>query len=502
MLRRFLLFLARTLLIVGAVWLAVVVYWHVTRRVVSPADLIVYLVVLPLGVLLAYRVGAWAIGLGRTLRARRQQAASAQHTGQSTPGEPETDRAPVERPLHVLGSALVSGLGDAEAWLDRTRGYDIHHVLDRDLSDALGWPLRSIRVDDLDDSAVLPGRELADAMQPGARRTARMLERVLDALADVVGQVAASAAQAGRVDPARETRGVVVHPEWSGGRVPPSDVPPADARPRADDVSALAVHLLLPDFVTADDAELIGASCVIWAQQAGWPPDAANVSVMRGAEARAALQSLDEVVTRARQNPGELLVVLAAASWLDDTAIGDQLLRDPVWAERLRKSATVVGEAAAGLVIAHPPRPGCRPPEARAPLAQLSRLVVGERQKPVDVRGTVDAELLAALMQGLSRDCGVDAAQVRRVVATGDLGHNRPVELGKWLTEHLPHLSLVDDSIQVGQHLGECEPVSDLAALALAVESCRQDEAPVLYCSNHSPRWRGLSAILPVAHAA
>ncbi len=502
MVRRVLGVLARGVLIFAVVWLVVIGYWQYTRRVVSSSELIVYLGLLPLGLLLGYWMLKGMISLGKTINARRRQKADAQANAAQPAGNlDEAGKPPAEQPLLVLASALASGLGDAETWIERTRNYEVHHALDGSLSDTLGWPLRSIRLSDLDEADDASGDETWIAMQPGVRRMARMLERVQDDLSGVLRSAAEIAAQAGRQGSTADKR-AILHPEWTGQPTPDSG--PETAAPVApvSGVNSLAVHLVLPGFVSESEAGTLRAASLAWASQSGWLPEAVTVTVARVEHGRAALTLIGELVQQQVHKPARMLVLLSAVSWLDDNLLSDQLQSNPAWAERLRKSATIVGEAAAGMVLANQPLVDPETRESSAALARLSRLTVGERQKPVDAKGTVDAELLDALSQGLVRAYGIDPAQVRRVVATGDLGSGRPVELGKWLTDYLPHLSLVDDSIQVGQHLGECDPVSDLVALVLAVESCREVEAPVLYCSNHSSHWRGLSAILPVAQAA
>ena len=499
MLRRVLAALARTLLVFVVVWLVVVGYWHYTRRVVSSTDLVVWLGLLPGGL----TVGYWAIGrliaVGRTLDARRRQTANAQ--ANAAPPDPDDGRIqPLDPPVLVIGSALASGLGDAGAWIERTRGYAIHHVLDEMLSDALGWPLRSIRLDDVDEPEDPTSDETTAAMRPGVRRAARLLDRVLGDLDDVLGRAAGFAALARANASPAEPR-VSLHPEWNG-LAAPAGIEDARSAGAECGVFELAVHLMLPAFVDDSEAEALGARCRAWALRAGWPPESVTIVVARTDETRAPWALLGEWIRQQLRAPQRVLVLLSALSWIDELVLADQLMRDPTWAERLRRSATVVGEVAAGIVLTSGPVGDPATGQSGLALARLSRLALSERRHPVDVKGSVEAELLDTLAQGLVRACGVDIAAVRRIVATGDFGDRRPVELGKWLSETLPHLSLVDDSIQVGTHLGQCDPASDLAALVLAVESCREVEAPVLCCSNHSGRWRGLSAVLPVAGAA
>ena len=501
MLRRLLILLAKILLVFAVVWLVVIGYWQYTRRVVSSADLLVYLTLLPMGLLLSYGLLKGAFQLSKKLQARRldraTQLQSKQEVGAT--GAAST-QPPTEQPVLVLGSALYSGLGDAEMWIEKTRAYEIHHALDQPLTDALGWAVRSIRADQLDEES-LDEDSLPHDMQPGVRRMAHMLQRVQDELSDVMVRAAAQAAMSTRSASVHDQR-VVLHPEWTGQVATPVERATEVPAPQANRISSLAVFVLLPGFVTAAEADALKAMCHVWALGAGWASQVVAVTAVIAQGDTVSLKRLGDILQQQVTKPGQLLVVLSAVSWLDASLLSEQLQRNVVWAERLRKSSTIVGEAAAGLVLSMTPLIDPETLESSPALVQLACLSIGERQKPVDVKGSVEAELLETLSQGLSRAYGIAPDRYVHLVATGDLWRGRPVELGKWLSDCLPHLSLVDDAIQVGQHLGECDPVCDLVALVLAVESCRQAEAPILFCSNHNTHWRGLSAVMPVSLAA
>lgn len=501
MLRRLLVLLAKVLLVFAVVWLGVIGYWQYTRRVVSSSDLLIYLGLLPLGLLLSYWLARGVFVTGkRVLARRREKAALAQtaHAAADTEAAPTAQHA--EQPLLVLGCALCSGMGDAGTWIEKTREYEIHHVLDRPLTDALGWAVRSVRVDPLDEDGVDDAGS-PDDMQTGVKRMARMLDRVKEDLSGILGQASRQATLSQRTS-AAVAESVVLHPAWTGQDAPPAETGPMPATAEMHAISTLAIFLFLPGFVTDSEAATLEASSRAWALEAGWPQDKVSVARVIANDASVSLKRLGEILQQQFLKPGQLLVVLSAVSWLDEALLAAQLQRNPAWAERLQRSSTIVGEAAAGMVLSLHPLIDPATRDESPVLAHLTRLSIGERQKPIDVKGTVEAELLTTLSQALDRAHGISPDRYRQLVATGDLWRGRPVELGRWLSDYLPHLSLVDDSIQVGQYLGECDPVSDLAALVLAVESCRQAGAPILFCSNHSLNWRGLSAVMPVTQAA
>lgn len=494
MLRRLFILLAKGLLFFVLVWLAVMAYWHYTRRIVSSADLLIYLGLLPIGLLLAYWLTKGGIYLGKQAYSRFQTRAV---TKQAEPGSALNAAAPnvpgQETTLLVLANSVRSGMGDAEMWIDKTREYEIHHALDTDLSEALGFGIRSVRMAELDD------HDESENMQGAVARMGHMLHLVQDDLSDVM-RLAASLAVSG--DPKKrlaDTR-VALHPEWGQNPVPTAtEEVPAKAASQENIISNLALFLLLPDFVTAEESDRLKQNCLEWALSLGWPTAAVHVSAVILPDTQASLKKLVDVLRQQSQSPLHLLVVLSAVSWLDESLLNARMQRDNFWADRLRKASTIVGEAAAGMVISnqalHDPETG----ESQSGLARLTLLSAGERQKPIDAKGSIEAELLVQMAQGIGQSCGVELNQFKYLVATGDFGLDRPVELGRWMSECMPHLNVVGDSLQLGLHVGECEPVSDLLGMALAVEHCRQAEAPILFCSNHSTSWRGMLAALPIA---
>ena len=496
MLKRLFVLLLKGLLFFIVVWLAVIAYWQVTRRVVSSSDLLIYLVLLPIGLLLTYWLLKGTFHLGKKGIAWYRNRAA--HKPEN-PGATDEARADAvgrqEKSLHVLGSAIFSGMGDAETWIEKTRAYEIHHELDNTLTDALGFAVRSMRIAELDEM------ELSDDIPLGVQRMTHMLDRVLDDLSDVVTRAASDTLRVNLKRSASD-QGVVLHPEWRGPATAQVEVPPPEPIAQGTTLTGLSIFLFLPGFIADDNAERLKSLCMDWATSAGWKPGAVVVNAVVAQDSQMGLKKLGEVIQQQLQRPHQLLVLLSAVSWLDESLLTERLQHDAVWADRLRKASTIVGEAAAGVVLSNHPLVDSETQDASPSLARLSLLSLGERQKPVDVKGSIEAELLVNLSQDLEQAHGVNASQYKQLVATGDHSQGRPVELGRWLTDCLPHMSLVDDSILVGQHLGECDPVSNLLALALAVESCRQEDTPVLFCSNHGMSWRGLSVVMPVSKEA
>lgn len=493
MLKRLWVLAAKALLFFVLVWLLVIAYWQYTRRVVSSADLLIYLALLPIGLLFAYAVVKAVLRLGRWAHTRLQRQVVENKTTQKVANEslPSAIHNP-DRAILVLAGAVCSGMGDAEMWIEKTRDYEIHHALDRHLTEALGFGVRSCRVDEI----------VVDEMPIGTRmallRMDKMLSQVRDNLADVVRLAASYTGQA-RQQNAHADKRATLHPEWLG--VPASAaVTEVTAKvTHIRKISDLTILLLLPDFVAPEEAKGLQSDCHQWALDLGWKREAVNVLCVVLQQPFDGMKKLSEIFQQQLQKPGRILTVFSAVSWLDEALLNGRLQGDRAWSERLYKATTIVGEAAAGMVVSNDALINPDTGEEHEALARLSLFSLGAREKPIDVKGSIEAELLTQMAHGQQAALGIDLAQIKSLVASGDHWKGRPVELGRWMSDCLPHMNLVDDTIHVGQHLGECEPLSDLLGLVLAVEHCRQLASPVLFCSNHSLSWRGMSVVMPVA---
>ena len=138
--------IALSVLMFGACWGGAVWYWRATNRMPSSVDLASWLLVLPLGLLLAAWLG---VKLVAALGAAPVSVAPA------TPAAAGPAQAPPAAPLAILGAALRAPHGSnpedlAGALADNKARAD----LDPELVDDDGFPVMTARSGDADDASM------------------------------------------------------------------------------------------------------------------------------------------------------------------------------------------------------------------------------------------------------------------------------------------------------------------------------------------------------------
>ena len=495
MFKRFFVLLAKLLLFVAVVWLAVAAYWKYTDHVVSSEDLLIYFFILPVTLLLAYllfRILWWA-----TKKAwRRLKAPTAiQATSATAQARDSADSRSVEasRAAYVVATAMSTHFGETgEQFLNATMQEKRRAGINEDITQELGYGVRAAEVDRLEVATE------HDGARPTLSRTRALLENIHVQLESVLSQSAPSADSMAGSD--KNPKGVQLHPAWRGELGQQDAVPPADV-PKTlygSIPTGLSVHIVLPLFLTAPEVSLIQTDVLEWLQAAGWPRQAvkattiqpeSDIEYLRRLEAWQQLPSSDVAA-------GEWLLVLSAVSWLDMDLLNDRLSKDSRFANRLAKGGAAIGELACGLVLAKA-RPDTR--LQLEPQAQLSRVTLAQRNKPVDAKGTIEAELLTAMLADQIAALGEQDKQVVGLAASGDMNDGRAIELGRWVTDVLPQLDFIEDVMCTAEHMGECEPAGSLLALVLAAAMTQQRSGSVLYCSNQHASWRALAVVMPAA---
>ena len=496
MFKRSLVFLAKLLLFVVVIWLAVVAYWKYTDHVVSSEDLLIYFFLLPAALVLAYlllRI-VWRVSLKafRVLKAPAAIPAAASATAQAGGSD---DRRPVEAhpAAYVVATAISTHFGEeAGQFLSATMQQRKRAALDEDITRELGYGVRAADVDRLE----------LDTTHAGARitllRMRALLKNVHVQLESVLSRLAPSADSVTGAD--RHPRGVQLHPEWHGESEQHDATPEARASAalRGSMPAGLNVHVVLPVFLAETEASLIQADVLEWLDAAGWPRQGVKAMTIQPENEVEYLRRLEAWMQQPANEAlaGEWLLVLSAVSWLDMDLLNDRLHQDLHFADRLARGGTAIGELACGLVLAKA-RPD--PLLQLEPLAQLSRLTLAQRNKPVDAKGTLEAELLTAMLADQTSGLKAQDRQFVGLAASGDMNDGRAVELGRWVTDALPQLDFIEDVMCAAAHVGECEPAGGLLALALAAAMTQQRSGAVLYCSNQHASWRALAAVMPAA---
>ena len=492
MLIRIFMVFAKLLLFVAVVWLVVMAYWKYTDHVVSSADLLIYFLILPVALLLAYLLfrGVWW-GSRKTFRRFNAPAIAPVSTTVAAGGSVAGSPIKTNPPVYVIATAMSTYFGDeGTRFLDAMLQDNARAEIDPEFTQEMGYGVRVARVASLE-LATIP-----EGVRTTMVRTHALLVKVYSLLENVLSRAAPSAEAVGVLD--QQPLGVQLHPEWHQkpgvSTVAPTTVG-LEGIPGAMPAN-LIVHIVLPAFITAPELNLLKTDVEAWLLTTGWPKHSVKVVAIQAETDVDYLQRLQAWLTPAPSGTlaAEWLLILSAASWLDIELLNDRLIKDSQFADRLARGGAVVGELACGMVLAKT-RPAAQ--LQLDPVARLSPITLAQRNKPVDAKGAIAAELLTEMLTDQISVLAEHDKQFVGLTASGDLNNGRAIELGKWVTDSLPQLDFIEDVLCVAEHIGQCEPAGNLLALTLAAAMAEQREGPVLYCANQHASWRALAVLLP-----
>ena len=488
MLKRALISLLKLTVFIALVWLSVTLYWKYTDHVVASEDLLVYFVILPGALLLTYFMARtiWRVSnknLGKT------STPLVDSTRGANSSSPQSGSKEAALATYVLANAISTYFGDeGEDFLRSTLQDKMRVEIDATFTQEFGYGVRVASVDEL---------ELASPPE-GARvtvmRTCALLKRIYVQLESLLVRTAPNiqAINAGF----QQAPGIRLHPAWRGATQTPDTPDPVSTQTRqAAMPTQLSVHIVLPAFLIPTEASLIQSEIMSWLERSGWPTETLSVKTIQPEEEIAyfsVLQAWQQGQMLANVN--EWLLILSAVSWLDTDLLNDKLYKEPHFAEQMAKGDGMIGELACGIILSR-----LRPAAALQlePYTQLSVISSAQCNKPIDTKGTVEAELLNEMLAVQQSTLSEPMKPFVGLVTSGDLDNRRIIELGRWVTDSLPQLDFIEDILCVGEHIGECEPTGSLLALGLASAMVQQREGGVLFCANQHPDWRMLASFRP-----
>jgi hypothetical protein len=433
-----------TMLTFGACWGGAISTWRVSGRAPSNADLLTYLVALPLAV------------LAGVLLVRRRATARPAATAADAPAPPAPAPAAAARlpALGLLDAAVRTRHGESVDAL--AAALDAHRArpdLDPELVDDAGYPALSVRVPSAGDAFWRADAEpwLAAQGLAGARfgdvhwRALELASGVVDELADAATRTAI------------------------GGTDTPSPL--------------LRIVPLAPAGWTDAQRAAAGAWLAHVAARAGWnPADVTAVPAAPGEPVAAALSTLSLLAGQAGTSAERAPTILVAFDSRIDQAIVDRMANAGNLLTAAHPQGRIPGEGAAGLLVAAP----AHEPDAGAPTLQAAG---GTRTASAGAgaQGRVDAADLRRLVARLLSDCAVDAAAVSALVADADQRRDRVLEAMALAHEDLPHLDAGIDVRTAGPACGESGAVPLLAALALGRRRVLEGADAVLCVGNADP---------------
>jgi hypothetical protein len=429
---------ALTMLTFGACWGGAVWTWRGSDRAPSNADLLTYLIALPLAVL------AGVVLVRRLAHARPAPAAS----GAAAPTEPAPAAAPRLPALALLGAAVRTRHGAAAeelaAALDEQR---VRADLDPELVDDAGYPVLTVRVPAADAAAWRADAEPWFAAQGlSDLRFGAAHWRALELAGAVLDELAA----------AHDGTGTTL----------------------------LRIVPLAPTDWTAAQRAAAGAWLAHVAVRAGWNPDKVVANPAPAGESAVSL--LSQLAGQAGSAAGPALTIVAAFDSRIDQALVDRMAGDGGLLTAAHPQGAIPGEGACALLFADPQ------PDTRAPTL---RAAGAARTGPAGASSRVDAADLRRLAGHVLAGGGVEAAAVSALVTDADHRGNRLLEAMALACDGLPHLDAGIDVRATGPACGESGAVPFLAALALGRERVLAGAEAVLCVANADPAYLGAALV-------
>lgn len=491
MLKRGLISLFKFALFIALVWLVAIAYWKYTDHVVASEDLLIYFLVVPAGLLLAYfltRTG-W-LAFRKTLRAYQTAAVGSVPASASGGSDLHGHISESTRSTYVLATAISTYFGDeGERFLHSTLRDKMRAEIDPGFTQEFGYGVRVAGVDLLELAPEHEGTRVTVV------RTCALLKRVYDQLEDLLLRAAPDVNTTEGVE--NQFRSVRLHPEWRGVTQPQQveDNLPLDAKQVGSMPTKLSVHIVLPDFLNPTETSFVQTEIMAWLKNSGWPTPVLNVLIFQPEVETTyfqVLQAWQQMPSVSDAN--EWFLILSAASWLDTDLLNDKLYKEPEFASQMAKGGGVIGEVACGMVLTKTRPAADLHLDSYTHLSVISSAPCG---KPIDAKGTAESAVLDEMLAAQESGLLGPTKSFLGLVTSGGLNQRRIIELGRWVTDSLPQLDFIEDILCVGDHVGECEPAGSLLALALANAMAQQREGGILFCANQHPEWRMLATVKP-----
>ncbi|CAJ0799770.1 hypothetical protein LMG19083_03347 [Ralstonia psammae] len=462
------------------VWIAVIVWWQSANRMPTTADILTYLLLLPVGMIVGYWVIKRAVdGIRSNVAAGRELAtATPAATGNDAKAADPQDATRQWRAV-LLASALRSPAGgDAASVVEAVQANTQPGLTD---VQGFGQPIFAARVE---------GVDIEDLRAELAERHPDVdwLDERLRALA-LAGQVAEEL-----------TAHAVAHQ--------PDATEPEAARLI---ITTLLPREWTPQHQAAADGWLRQRLALIW------PTDRLTLEPITAKGDADALLLLDRATQGVNRAADErvLRMVVVADSLVGPSAV-EQLIQHEQLFEANRQHGRVPGEAAAGVLLCAPAGDHA----ANAPFT-ITRAGVARLESPTPDRGQPQLQALgeavghvldtlaaapakakqdaapAEKAESAEADSAVDPITVAGVVSDTGMHPVRTVEVARVFSERFPTLDLAADLLPVGTPCGYVGAAGPLLSVVVAHQLSRQTGKPVLAITANDIQQRGAIAVVP-----
>jgi hypothetical protein len=475
--------------LVAMIWLAVVIWWQTTQRVVTLQDTLVYLFAFPLAVLMFVGLLKWWAFRRKHRKASGAPEASSIDDSSSAPREP-TPKLPV-----LAAWAITSFAANSEEFLEVLKERRIRPLPDALLTDDQGFPLLTGRVPQLDTGAIqhqllhiVSERKIDDVPDPDNRREAFL--RTLGLLRNLLDQVMDDL-------PLMLDLTTGPHPSQEADALTLRGNSPSSST--ADEHLRLKIKLLIPAHFRSLEQQLALAYLLQRTADIPASKDHVQVDVVPTKDDATVLALMDQFSADAgRDRHAQALLLLACDSALCDTVAQDWQADGRLFSPRC-PNGLMMGEAAFGVLCANEKAVEST---ANAPACRLTRVSHALRDTSADTQGKPSYASLADAIKNTLLAANLSAEAIGSVACDADHRTNRTLECMGAMMDQTPHLDAVQNRLAAGEACGHIGAASVAGALVAAVMQSKSSQHPVLLFNVSHTTDRAAAILIPPDSAA
>lgn len=502
------------------VWAGVLWQWSASGRDPSTADIVLWLVALPLVLVALLLASGWAWRGFRASEAARAEAAAASSAAApasaaaASSTAPSSDAAARHGVVRLLGAHVLTAAGSSvRDLLSAAEENAPRPTPDAELRDDDGLPLLSARIPDLEPASI----EAETAAELAAARAStpewqdapvdacvwRALAALRQPLDEAVAGLSAWSTALSVAPETADARAAAVSllplgRAADGAGAPSETAVTGGPRPVREVRVLVGWPLTWQPFEQALARDVV-ASWLAEGAAAAMPGVrfAVEAEAMGGA---ALLQHADRHLQAAlRAGRHDPLLIAACHSTIGAEPVQAMELAGTLHRAGLRPKGRIPAEAAAVLVVAGPAWPAADGGDDAA--VHLHRPAVLARDKSIDAPGRVTAavagDALAQALVAARLESRADEEGALRLVGDADQHSERAAELFGAAGQVLPGLDPSEDVVAFGHVTGAIGAVAALATVAAAAERARADGVPCMALSVGDPQVRLALVALP-----
>lgn len=460
-------------MVVGAIWAGVIIWWQSSQREISPQEVILYLVVLPVAVLAGFAAFQWY----------RHRNAS----GLSAPANLSADDVPAgsadkeendSTELAILGAWCLTSAGNnlddfRQALLEKKQ----RPVPDAGLLGDDGYPLFAARIQDLD--TALQEEQADSPAREAFLRTFAMLSRLLEQVEADWPLVAPALRNAATENGLATLRG--------------SEPAARLQEPQLQ----LQVKLITPaDFASGEQQRAL-----VWLNEtaAALPVAAAELHVeLIPAQDDATALLLAERFRKEAGSSARALLIIAGESSLCPSTV-ERLESDQRLFAHYRPHGLMLGEAAFAILCANRQ---AMPFSLLEPACTLGRVASCRRTASADEGGKPSHSSLEAVAGAALDAAKLNGDAIGAIACDADHRSSRVLECIGAMLQHTPQLDAIANRLAVNETCGHTGAASSAGGWVAGIAQTQRTGQPVLVFNVSHAFERAAAVLLPASEYA